>query len=308
MPEAFHSIGAKTVYAYAHSDGTSSPVTDDFARAMQDSVLTNLILEEDTTGIAHLEADQYLQRDLIGKRRPVYEHTFFKLYDPWENANGLTPEEIMMAYDFTFDIPKVNKDLWFHQFFDEGYKYGCGTFTDPRDGKIYQTVCIGDQVWMAENLSYEGAGSCYDGNPNSCETFGRLYTWNEITNGQSSEANPSGVQGICPEGWHAPSMEEWQELISFAGGSHEAGRKLKANSPLWVDSDPNTDDFGFAALPAGRCDGSDCYNEDDEAIFWTSSTYGSGAPRYVLMQGIDPVTDLNGNLDLKISCRCVKDE
>ena len=82
LPEAFHSIGARTVYAYAHTDGTSSPVADHFARAMQDSLFTNLIIKGDSTGIAHLEADQYLQRGILGQLRTQYSNTFFHLYDP----------------------------------------------------------------------------------------------------------------------------------------------------------------------------------------------------------------------------------
>jgi uncharacterized protein (TIGR02145 family) len=223
----------------------------------------------------------------------------------WDDVYHARAKQRLAEQYFIFDAqPLVH---WL----DPGYEYeDCETeFTDQRDGKTYQSVCIGEQIWMAENLNYAATGACYDGNPNSCATFGRLYTWIELTGGLSSDVVPSGVQGICPEGWHVPSMAEWEELIEFAGGQSEAGRRLKANSPLWVGGSPNTDDFGFAALPAGQCDSDgDCYNEDDEANFWTSSVYGPDAPRHIFIQGIDYL-GINSAFDnSRFSCRCVKDE
>ena len=96
------------------------------------------------------------------------------------------------------------------------------TFTDSRDGKTYSTVELGNQCWMAENLNYTGAlaGSnyCYYNNPSNCTTYGALYTWDAIMDGAtSSTANPSGVQGACPTGWHVPRDLEWQELETHLG-------------------------------------------------------------------------------------------
>ena len=106
--------------------------------------------------------------------------------------------------------------------------------TDPRDGKTYKTVKIGNQTWMAENLNYEAEGSkCYEDNPEYCQKYGRLYS-------------KAMAENACPEDWHLPSDVEWQEFIDFAGGIEVAGKKLRAKS---IDNSP--DNYGFSALMSG---------------------------------------------------------
>ena len=78
-----------------------------------------------------------------------------------------------------------------------------GTLTDTRDGKIYKTVKIGEQVWMAENLNYEAEGSrCYNDSTTYCKKYGRLYNWET-------------AMKACPNGWHLPSEKELHELVYF---------------------------------------------------------------------------------------------
>jgi uncharacterized protein (TIGR02145 family) len=116
---------------------------------------------------------------------------------------------------------------------------GNNTYKDPRDGKIYKTVKIGSQIWMAENLAYAPATGnywAYDNDNANVEIYGYLYDWQTAVN-------------VCPAGWHLPSDEEWSQLTDYLGGESVAGDKLKATT-LW-DS-PNigaTNETGFTALP-----------------------------------------------------------
>ncbi len=113
------------------------------------------------------------------------------------------------------------------------------TITDY-DGNIYKTVQIGSQCWIAENLRvthYADGRSilmghepstttayCYypDNNKLTVPMFGLLYNWAAIMDGApSSDRVPSGVQGICPSGWHVPSMPEWDKLFDYMGSRQE---------------------------------------------------------------------------------------
>jgi len=109
------------------------------------------------------------------------------------------------------------------------------SLTDPRDNKVYKTVAIGKQIWMAENLNYlyndDESGNSYVA---GTDKYGALYP-------------PYAAQQVCPKGWHLPSQAEWNELINFAGGEN-AAVALKAKSG-WKTN--GTDEFGFSALPGG---------------------------------------------------------
>ncbi|NCA87271.1 MAG: hypothetical protein EOM83_17200, partial [Clostridia bacterium] len=91
--------------------------------------------------------------------------------------------------------------------------FECGDiFVDPRDGKSYSTVQIGEQCWMGKNLNFgqmiENATNmtnnsiaekyCYDNNPANCDTYGALYKWGEAMQYTTTE----GIEGLCPDGWH----------------------------------------------------------------------------------------------------------
>ena len=124
---------------------------------------------------------------------------------------------------------------------------------------------IGEQVWMAENLNCYVAGSkCYNNDSANCATYGRLYDWatamgiDEKYNRELWNGSDAKHQGICPSGWHIPSNEDWNILITTAinatgGSSFTIGTKLKAENGwnLHDDIPFGTDDFGFSALPGG---------------------------------------------------------
>ena len=185
------------------------------------------------------------------------------------------------------------------------------TFTDPRDGKKYKSVKIGEQTWMAQNLDYHGEdgflGLCYDDQPRNkirkpenCQKYGRLYDWGEAVK-------------ACPSGWHLPNGNEWRTLEEFAGGLENAGKKLKAKSG-WNDkckakNHCGTDEYGFSALPGGLgySDGS-FYKVGDYGYWWSANESGSNSAYYRNMYyDGDNARWIPDNKSSLFSVRCVKD-
>jgi len=203
------------------------------------------------------------------------------------------------------------------------------TFTDGRDGTVYRTVPIGRQVWMAENLKYlpsvvgPAAGSekipqfyvyGYDGTnvteakaTSNYRTYGVLYNWVAAT------ANPSGVQGVCPAGWHLPSDAEWKELAEYVGGVGVAGSKLNEAGTLHWEC-PNkgaTNEAGFTALPAGYhfTEGKGAFSGIGRIGSWWSATElnTSNAISWRLYYDYSGVYTSSYNKMSGFSVRCVRD-
>ena len=212
-----------------------------------------------------------------------------------------------------------------------------GTMTDSRDGNTYKTVKIGEQVWMAENLNYADSVKtpslkenswCYGNVAANCEKYGRLYTWtaaidsvklaNDVMNpldcGYGKTCDFSGtVQGICPSGWHLPSRDEWNTLITAVGGDSKAGTALKSTSG-WTSlngvSGNGTDAFGFSALPAGYRDlHGRYYSERSYAEFWTSTEDDDSYNAYDMSIFVETYASLNesNSKPYGYSVRCLKD-
>ncbi|MCP4122758.1 MAG: hypothetical protein GY751_13475 [Bacteroidetes bacterium] len=136
-------------------------------------------------------------------------------------------------------------------------------FTDIRDGQSYNTVKIGTQTWMKENLNYSTSNSlCYDGSAGNCNVYGRLYDGNE-------------AKSVSPVGWHLPTEAEWTLLVDFLGGELLAGGKMKeAGETHWLT--PNTgatNESGFTGLPGGwGQSSSSSYGTLTEMGLWWSAT------------------------------------
>ncbi|MCQ2064202.1 MAG: fibrobacter succinogenes major paralogous domain-containing protein, partial [Fibrobacter sp.] len=211
--------------------------------------------------------------------------------------------------------------------------------TDARDEQniqVYKTVkiCNDDetscQTWMAENLNYSvnpgeqswcGGGEKKTTNEGDCAVYGRLYTWAAAVGKSEDECgyghecdlsdakNEKGeVRGVCPEGWHLPSYDEWDALITAVGG--KAGQKLKAESDLWNyhEGISNDDSYGFSALPAGARDyNGDFVSAGDFAIFWSASGDSSDYAYRVLLYYYGESADLSyGNKNFSFSVRCLQ--
>ena len=180
------------------------------------------------------------------------------------------------------------------------------TFTDPRDGQVYNIVTIGNQIWFAENLNIgtriDGSQGmennsniekyCYNDDDANCDTHGGLYLWNELMQYNTQE----GSQGICPDGWHIPTDEEFKQLegevdlvynypdpewdeLGMRG--YNAGENLRSG-----DWNNGTNTAGFSALPAGwRHFTGVFYQLGEHGKFWTSSEKSSSDAWWRSMEG-----------------------
>lgn len=160
-------------------------------------------------------------------------------------------------------------------------------FSDTRDGKSYNTVLIGTQCWMKENLNIgtriDGSQNqtdnqviekyCYADQESNCDIYGGLYQWNEAMQYVTTE----GAQGICPAGWHLPTDAEWTILTTYLGGENVAGGVMKEEGTAhWASpNEGGTNTSGFTALPGGYNDGyGTFFSLTNVANFWSSSQDG----------------------------------
>lgn len=187
-----------------------------------------------------------------------------------------------------------------------------GTPTVTYGNKLYNTVQIGDQCWLKENLNIgtriDGSNEqtdnnipekyCYDNLETNCDVYGGLYQWAETVqylNGASNTAmwNPvpeGNVQGLCPAGWHIPSKDEWDLLMGYLGGENNAGGRMKESGiSHWAA--PNTgatNTSGFTALPGGfnglsNSNGSPMRQFSAlnyGMFFWTGTAFDNGGSWY----------------------------
>ena len=194
-----------------------------------------------------------------------------------------------------------------------------GTPTVIYSGTTYNTVLIGDQCWLKENLNIgtmitttpdqeqdqNNNGTmekyCYDNNPRNCDTFGGLYQWDEAMQYTNSE----GSQGICPEGWHIATLADFDTLKAEVNND---GNALKAIGE-GTGSGAGTDTSGFSALLAGY-EATNSFNYFSEfASFWSSTELNSfDKVNSMYLNDFDSEIYLVNNAkDLGFSIRCVKD-
>jgi uncharacterized protein (TIGR02145 family) len=210
-----------------------------------------------------------------------------------------------------------------------------GKFIDSRDQHEYKWVTIGTQTWMAENLAwlpavspplagsdtlpfyyvygFEGSSTDEARNWEYFDDYGVFYNWPAAMNGsEGSDLSPSGVRGVCPEGWHLPSDTEWDILVYYLGGEYTAGQKMKSRRGWnrYEGASGNGDNSsGFNGLPAGsRHNGGGFYELGYNALFWTSTGYGENSVWYRYLGYFhNGVYRYFTNKRYGFSVRCVRD-
>jgi len=196
------------------------------------------------------------------------------------------------------------------------------TVTDI-EGNVYNTVTIGTQVWMKENLrttkyndgteiplvadvtawnNLTTPGYCWYNNDEETNKniYGTMYNWLAVNTGK-----------LCPTGWHVPSDAEWTTLINYLGGEILAGGKLKESGTSHWQS-PNTgatDETGFTALPGGRRNPNGSFYGIGTIGSWWSATDGSTTNAWIcyLNYNITRVGRFNDPKASGFSVRCIKD-
>lgn len=162
---------------------------------------------------------------------------------------------------------------------------------DARDGNIYKTIQIGNQIWMAENLNYKTQNSFCE-NETECKKIGRFYSWR-------------AAMESCPEGWHLPSRDEWLVLRSNV---------KKAESLYeWDEDYPEIEYYisspNFNALNAGRKESIIGQASKEGAYFWTSTKYDNKKIFCTYIDDLDydsTKTPCNEVRMVGMSVRCIK--
>jgi uncharacterized protein (TIGR02145 family) len=201
--------------------------------------------------------------------------------------------------------------------------FGKGQTVVDYDGNVYDTVVIGSQVWLKENLK-----TTHYNNGIPIPNVTDMGTWGSLTTGARCYYDNDSVgydsvygslynfyavkdaSGLCPEGWHVPADAEWTALENFLGGSGIAGGKMKESGTLhWLPPNAGaTNSSGFTGLPGGMRTQANIFQTIGEnGLWWSSTAYGSLAwSRYLwyMNAGVDrnptPKT-------LGLSIRCMKD-
>lgn len=198
----------------------------------------------------------------------------------------------------------------------KGFPYGSLTW----GGKTYKTTVIGTQTWMSENLDYGGplgttgvcqgtGGTSVPGPESACTQYGRLYTWFEAAGGTTGSSNtPSGLQGICPDGWHLPSNGEWATLVDHVESDPRVGVD-KGSAPLrsktsWVYL-AGTDLFGFTAGLSGSRAAGGTFNNPDQPEYWASDKSPTTASTWHFFN--ETIGKSGFYPEVSLPVRCVKD-
>ena len=195
------------------------------------------------------------------------------------------------------------------------------TFTDERDGQVYKTILIGEQIWMAENLNIgtfvqsTGAGQemkndgiiekyCFNNLLANCDgdeikvKLGGLYEWTEAMN---YKFNSNLAEGICPNGWRLPNNDDWTKLINGLGGT-EAYKYLVEGGGSFFEAKMT----GFRSPITGTFLPS--RDSDDIRTYFWSSTQSNADSSYLIELGMFSIQAFAYPKAAGICVRCILDE
>ena len=251
------------------------------------------------------------------------------------SSSSVTPKSSSSSVDtdgWSWDVPKEAR-------LNPKIKYD--SMVDPRDKQVYKVVKIDvpdtnySQVWMAENLNYadsvktpslKGRNWCYNNDEKNCNVGGRYYTWAAAIDSVALANDPKepldcgygktcglnhSVQGICPDGWHLPTLREWSLLCEAIGDYSTCGKPLKALSGWDYAGTPNnngTDKYGFASLPTGRRLSATSWEKvGSDVFYWSATEYSADDGRYFNINNIYTQTyTYQNSKSYGQSVRCVK--
>ncbi|MDG1147081.1 MAG: FISUMP domain-containing protein [Crocinitomicaceae bacterium] len=213
---------------------------------------------------------------------------------------------------------------------------GSNTFTDARDGNSYEFVKIGEQTWMAENLKYTGedikhitdtdewghndsfdAWCSYENNQENEDKYGVMYQW-------------EAAKKACPDGWHLPTKEEWEELIDYLKANGYSNKSMLSSSGVakslatadgWelseYEGEVGSRDYpeyqnksGFSALPGGEREGRGRFsNLGKSSVWWSISDHDDFVDKCIrLVHSESHVRGYMSNHKRKgYYVRCIKD-
>jgi uncharacterized protein (TIGR02145 family) len=212
-----------------------------------------------------------------------------------------------------------------------GYQTCPGVPTVNYEGQVYNTVLIGTECWLKENLNtgVKVIGSseqtnngviekyCYHNDDLYCDKYGGLYQWDEMMGYSTVE----GAQGICPLGWHIPTDDEWKILEGTVDSQYgigdpvwdntfwrgfDAGLNLKSTEGWWTSGGNGTDHFGFTGLPGGVKFST--FSSEQRSAYWWSSSESTTTKAWTrwLSTVKDEVSRYDYNKIYGLSVRCIK--
>jgi len=216
----------------------------------------------------------------------------------------LEPPEVASTIDNTNKtVDNINKNQW----------TPCSEpiIIDARDNQKYPTVQIGNQCWLQKNMNFvpdKGKSWCYDNKQSNCDVYGRLY-------------NFYTARRVCPDGWHLPSKEEWEELVEYLkslpddNGVYAYSSKLREQGMShWATSSKDASNVsGFTALPGGDGYMTGKYSNFrdllEEANFWSRSQWEKDySMAYEFSISLSSIGYGSGVCSVGKSVRCIKDE